>query len=103
MVSGQVQGAVVMTIGEFLKAKMLKARAVAFGCWLLFAAMMFFDIPIFHGGWRIVPFIGFLGSVLYILWCVNCPKCEARLGQLMSGTSKPNFCPGCGVSFDTRV
>ena len=92
-----------MTIGEFLKAKMFKARAVGFGCWLLFAAAMFIEVPWFNKGWMLVPFVGFMGSVLYIMWCVKCPKCDARLGQVIGGTSKSNFCPSCGVSFDTRV
>ncbi|RDZ26006.1 hypothetical protein [Lysobacter silvisoli] len=92
-----------MTIGEMLKAKIFRARAVAFGCWLLFAATMFFDLPGLHRGWMVVPFVGFMGAVLYIMWCVNCPRCGARLGQVLSGTSKPNFCPSCGVGLDAHV
>ena len=93
-----------MIIREKLKEQMQRARMVAFGFWLLFAAGMF--LPDSLGAVRIlnfIPFLGFGGSVLYIMFYVKCPKCGARLGQSLSSISKPNFCPGCGVSFDNPV
>ena len=90
-----------MTIGELIKAQMFKARAIAFGFWLLFAAGMFLPTSGIYKTLLFLPFIGFAGSVLYILFFVKCPKCDARLGQVMSSISKPKFCPGCGVSFDS--
>lgn len=92
-----------MTIREALKAQMFKARVVAFGFWLLFAAGFFLPNNSPFKPLLLIPFIGFAGSVLYILFFVKCPKCSARLGQAMGGINKPNFCPGCGVNFDNRV
>ena len=92
-----------MTIREMLKGQMFKAKAIAFGFWLLFAAGFFLPERNAFQALLFIPFIGFAGSVLYILFFVKCPKCGVRLGQAMSSISKPNFCPGCGVSFDSRV
>jgi hypothetical protein len=91
------------TIREQLKARMFKARLVAFGFWLLFAAGMFLPKGNAYAALLFIPFVGFAASVLYVIFFVRCPKCGARLGQAMSSMSKPNFCPGCGVSFDTRT
>jgi hypothetical protein len=93
-----------MTIEEFVEDRMFNAKAVAFGCWLLFAAGLIF-LP--DGGnlklLIIIPFVGFGASILYILFFVCCPKCHAPLGQAMSSANKPNFCPGCGISLKERV
>ena len=91
-----------MTIRERLKAQLFKARAVAFAFWMLFVI----GIILPKGGPYALlvfpPFLGFMTSVLYILFFVKCPKCGTRLGHTMSGwLNKPNFCPGCGVSFDS--
>lgn len=92
-----------MTIGELVKAKMFKARAVAFGCWLLFAASIFLDVPDTYRALSFIPFTGFMGSIVFIIFFVTCPKCDARLGQVMSSIKKPKFCPSCGTSFDSRA
>ena len=92
-----------MTIGELVKAQMFKARVVAFGFWLFFAAGIFLPTSGIYKTLLFIPFIGFMCSVLYILFLVKCPKCDTRLGQVMSSMSKPKFCPGCGVSFDSRA
>jgi hypothetical protein len=92
-----------MTIRETLKAQMFKAKAIAFGFWLLLAAGLFLPKGSPYQPLLLIPFVGFAGSVLYILLFIKCPKCGARLGQAMSSMSKPNFCPSCGVSFDSRV
>jgi hypothetical protein len=91
------------TIRETLKAQMFKVGAIAFGFWLLFAAGFF--LPNDTGLQALTPisFAGFAGSILYMQFFVKCPKCGARLGQSMSSIRKPNFCPGCGVSLDSRV
>jgi len=91
------------TIRETLKAQMFKAKAIGFAFWLLFAAGFFLPKGSELQPLMIVPFVGFAGSVLYMLVFVKCPKCGTRLGQAMSSMSKPDFCPGCGVSFDSRV
>lgn len=91
-----------MTIRDQLKSQMFKARIVAFGCWLLVAAGIVFPKIGISQAWLIIPLIGFAGAVLYIVLMVKCPKCGARLGQTLSGMSKPNFCPTCGVDFDSR-
>jgi len=92
-----------MTIRERLKEQMFKARVFAFGFWLLGAAGMFFASGNAYQALLFVPFAGFGGAVLYMLFFVKCPKCGARLGQAMSGMTRTNFCPGCGVSLDTRL
>jgi hypothetical protein len=92
-----------MKIRDQLKAKMFKARFVAIGFWLLIAAGYFLPEGSPYQKLLIVPFIGFAGSVLYIILFVRCPKCDAKLGQAMSSSNKPNFCPGCGVSFDSQA
>jgi hypothetical protein len=89
------------TIRETLKAQMFKAKAIAFAFWLLFAAGFFLPTGSALHLLLLIPFIGFAGSILYMLFFVKCPKCGTRLGQAMSSMSKPNFCPGCGVSFDS--
>ena len=91
------------TIREALKAQMFKARTISFGFWLLFAAGFFLPKGSALQPLLFIPFIGFAGSVLYIIFFVKCPKCGERLGQAMSSMTKPNFCPGCGVNFDSRV
>ncbi|TXH77462.1 MAG: hypothetical protein E6Q88_01030 [Lysobacteraceae bacterium] len=92
-----------MTIRDQLKSQMFKARAVAFGCWLVLAGCLFFFKNSINPAWFSIPFIGFAGSVLYILFFVKCPMCGARLGQVLSSMHKPDFCPGCGVNFDSRA
>lgn len=90
-----------MTIRDQLKAQMFKARAVAFGFWLLFAAGFLLPVGSPYQALLFIPFTGFVGAILYVLFFVKCPKCDARLGQAMNSLSKPNFCPSCGVSFDS--
>ena len=92
-----------MTIRERLKAKMFKARAIGFGFWLLFAGSFFLPKNSPYAPFLLIPFVGFAGSVLYVLYFVRCPKCDARLGQSLSTTSQTNFCPGCGVSLESKV
>jgi hypothetical protein len=92
-----------MTIREILKKKLLVARIVAFGFWLLFAASFFLPHGSKYAPLAFIPFVGFGASVLYVIFFVTCPKCGARLGQVMSSTGKTNFCPGCGTSLDSRV
>lgn len=82
---------------------MFRARAIAFGCWLLFAAGIFLLKDDALRPLLFIPFMGFGGSMLYILFFVKCPKCGTPLGQAMGSMSKPNFCPGCGVGFDRRA
>ncbi|WP_091637930.1 hypothetical protein [Lysobacter sp. cf310] len=92
-----------MTIRELLKAKLFKARVVGFGCWLLCVGVIFLDVPERYKAWVLIPTLGFVGAVLYMFYCVRCPKCGARIGQAMMGMRKSNFCPSCGVGLDTRA
>ena len=91
------------TIREKLKAQMFKAKVAAFSCWGLVAAGIFLPKGNALQALWLIPFAGFAGSILYIQFFVKCPKCRARLGHALSVTSKPNFCPSCGVDFDSRV
>jgi len=92
-----------MTIREQLKGKMFKARVIAFGFWILFAGSFFLPKNSPYTPLFLIPFAGFAGSVLYILFFVRCPKCDARLGQALSSTSQINFCPGCGVDLESTA
>ena len=91
------------TIRETLSTQLFRAKVVSFGSWVLIAAGYFLPKGSALQTLVLVAFLCFAGSVLYIIYFVKCPKCSARLGQAMSGMSKPNFCPGCGVSFDSRA
>jgi hypothetical protein len=90
-----------MTIGEALKAKLKRARIIAFGFWLAFAASIFMPATQYKA-FALVPFAGFMASIVYTMFFIRCPKCDFKLGQVMSGLSTVNFCPGCGVDFKTR-
>lgn len=92
-----------MTIRELLKARTFKARVVGLGCWLLCVGVLFLYIPDSYKAWVLVPTLGFVCALLYMLYFIRCPKCDARIGQAMTGMSKLNFCPTCGVSMDTPV
>jgi hypothetical protein len=92
-----------MTIRDKLKSQMLKAQLVAFGFWLLFVAGNLLPTGTTYQALLFIPFIGFAGSVLYLLLLIKCPNCGARLGQAFSSLSKPNFCPVCGIAFDDQV
>lgn len=90
-----------MTIRDHLKSKLNKARAVAF------ASILVFGISAFWGAGSdrmsllvLIPFGFAFMSTFYILYGINCPRCDASLGQVLSWSSKTNFCPQCGASFD---
>ena len=90
-----------------MNAKLRTAKIVGFLFWLAFAASIF---VLREGGMffvALIPFVGFGGTVLYILFFVKCPRCTAPLGQAsmamhtpFSGKTKLNFCPNCGVNLN---
>lgn len=82
-----------MTIGELVKAKMFKARAVAFGCWLLFAASIFLDVPDTYRALSFIPFTGFMGSIVFIIFFVTCPKMRCPAGASHEQHQKTQVLP----------
>lgn len=96
-----------MTISDAIKAKLRKATIIGFLFWLAFAASIFAQKD---GGMffvSLIPFAGFGGTILYILFFIKCPRCSAPLGQVamssrtpFSGKTKLNFCPNCGVNLN---
>ena len=99
-----------MTIEELIAGKLRKAKIVGFLFWLAFAATIFFP---FEGNlffFSLIPFAGFGGTVIYVMYFLKCPKCSSPVGQasLSPGSpfnqkSKLNYCPNCGVSFNESV
>ena len=99
-----------MTLSDQIETKVKRAKIVGLAFWLAFAAMIFFDNA---GGLfflAFIPFIGFGGTILYILYFIKCPNCKVELGQAAaySGNffqkeSKLNYCPNCGVNFKEEV
>lgn len=90
-----------MTIREYLKRRVFRGRIVAGVSWLLFAAGLFSgaEAPVFV----FVPFFVFGGTVFYLLSCIKCPKCGATIGRVMEQSYQANYCPGCGVNFDSPL
>jgi hypothetical protein len=89
-----------MTIRQQLRSQLFKARGVAFACWFVLAGVILFSPSDRWRALAVIPFAGFFGSVVYMIFFIKCPKCRAQLGQTMNSMRKANFCPGCGVSFD---
>jgi hypothetical protein len=85
------------TIGEPLKARIFKAKAIGFAFWLLFAAAFFLPMGSVLQPLMLVPFVGFAGSVLYILVFVKCPECGKRRGSAIAASTSRS------VSFDSNV
>ncbi len=92
-----------MTLDRQLRTRLNRARAVALGSWLLFAAgLLLFPDGMPCPALLSIPFLGFICAVLYILFFLKCPKCGTRLGHALSGFKRPRFCPGCGIAFDSE-
>ena len=92
-----------MTIRAQLQRRVSNARSAGLGFWLLFAGGMLLIDDRAYRALVFIPFVGFAATVIYSLFFIRCPKCNAGLGALLSSFAKPNFCPGCGVSFDSRT
>ena len=90
-----------MTIREYLNRRLFRGQIVAGWSWLLFAANLFSAVedPVFI----FLPFIIFGGAVCYLLYFIKCPKCGATIGRVMERSSHANYCPGCGVNFDSPL
>jgi hypothetical protein len=92
-----------MTIRDKLKWQMFWGRTVGFGCWLVIILLIVFAenqaiMPLI-----ILPVIGFIGAILYVLLFVKCPNCGGGMAQFMSGLRQVNYCPYCGVSLDADL
>jgi hypothetical protein len=99
-----------MTIQEHISEKLWKAKIIGFVFWLAFALTIFlpFDKEFFF--LSIIPFIGFAGTALYILFFIRCPRCAARLGRTSIASGSPfqskiklNHCPKCGVNLNENI
>jgi hypothetical protein len=101
-----------MTIRDRLNRRIVPAYVVMLICFVLFGASGFFA-----GGkpglafLPLIPFAGFGACILFLYYGVRCPKCRnsiAYLTYLPGGgafrlSRHLQFCPFCGVSFDTEV
>ena len=90
-----------MTIREYLNRRLFRGQMVAGLAWLVFAANLFSadEAPVFI----FFPFIVFGGAVFYLLDFIKCPKCGATIGRVMERSNQFNYCPGCGVNFDSPL
>ncbi len=90
-----------MTIREHLNRRLFRGQIVAGWSWVMFAANLFSadesSVFIF------LPFIVFGGAVFYLLYFIKCPKCGATIGRVMERSNHANYCPGCGVNFDSPL
>ena len=99
-----------MTISESIHSKLKKAKIIGFIFWLLFAATIVIPVEGNLFFISLIPFIGFGGTVLYILLFLKCPRCDTAIGQatansggFFSKKSNLNFCPNCGVDFKDEL
>ena len=101
-----------MTIRELLLSQLRRLMLVGFGCWLAFAVAGIAGSSGYVPTWvAFIPFVGFGGTILSLLFRVRCPRCGGRLGQMAAllnpkwrAFNRPvNFCPYCGVSLEEPV
>jgi hypothetical protein len=56
---------------------------------------------------QLVKSVGFLGLIVAGIgsnFLLKCPRCNGNLARTaMTGQSKANFCPHCGVSLDEEI
>lgn len=46
-----------------------------------------------------VPLLGLIAAILYMVTFIVCPKCKAKLAQATIQNTSINFCPVCGADF----
>jgi hypothetical protein len=99
-----------MTIKEFITKKLRKATMIGFLFWLAFGATIIIPKEGNLFFISLIPFAGFFGTIIYIIFFVKCPKCSTPLGQAsmsyrnpFSRKTKLNFCPNCGVDFNELI
>lgn len=99
-----------MTIEELIGRKLRKAKIIGFLFWLSFAATIFTPQEGNMFFISLIPFAGFGGTVLYVMFFVKCPKCDAPLGQASMNSGIPfrkktklNYCPNCGVNLSEQI
>ena len=91
-----------MTINEKIRAKIKKTKIIGFTFWLVFAIPIFLQRSDLFG-LQMLAFAGFGGTVIYILYFLKCPKCDARIGQTAMQNKALNFCPERGTDFKERA
>lgn len=89
------------TIEKNLKSRLSKARLVALCCWLLFVLVLVLPLDGVLRYFALLPFLGMLSAIFYLLFFIRCPRCSARIGQSMTGMAKVNYCPSCGLDLNT--
>ena len=101
-----------MTIRMFLLARFRKLMFAGTLSWLSCAAAGFSTFAGFIPTWvALIPFAAFICVVLMTLLWIRCPRCNGPLGQNAGFLNvknrffqkRVNFCPYCGVSFDTPL
>lgn len=95
------------TIREYLTRRVRLILAVGLASWLVIIAGAFIPERVINEFMSPVGGIAFLVAILFLQFGMKCPRCSVRLGQIAFPLAipglkpKPNFCPYCGVSFDT--
>ena len=58
----------------------------------------------------LISFAGFVGTIVYIMFFISCPRCKAPLGNASMIYGKPfsrkislNYCPNCGVDLNDEM
>ena len=96
-----------MTIQHTISKKLYLAKITGLICWLAFSLTIFLPLEKEYFILSLLPFLGFGGVVIYIVFLIKCPECKASIGrESMSGVSlfkseiKLKTCPHCGAHFD---
>jgi hypothetical protein len=95
-----------MTIEKEIYKKVRTAAIVGFIFLIIFASTFIFEFPVNMFFISVVPLVGLFVSFLYIIFFINCPRCEIELPILSFRSFIPfikntglKSCPNCGLDF----
>ena len=100
-----------MTLRQTVRNKTTRALAVA----ALFLVALILLIAFASNApwaWVSVPLMfGFIASLLYIIWLVDCPNCHSSFGQRhifnvafnLPSLGNSKICPNCGIDLDSSL
>jgi predicted MFS family arabinose efflux permease len=96
-----------MTIRQAARRKVTRALLLAAAFLIALLLVYAFERNAPWAGISVVFMFGFMASMFYIVWFVDCPKCHAAFGQrnvfniALNFNSK--FCPNCKTDLDTPL
>lgn len=85
-----------------LQKKIVAARLAGFGFFGIYVVGLFLPAGAYSQALTLLPFVGVVGSTVYIHLIAKCPKCKAKLPQQRWGLGldkSVHACPNCGVDF----